>query len=122
MGIIRRVREGIQDLADVFKWPILLGLFFAEALATLVSVGVILQFTYVSRYSLIIGYIGGALVWCLFNSPLLYYVWRRIKEEDSEAKIMSEGWEGSENIPKAVQNYQELLAKQRDKKRRHKTD
>jgi hypothetical protein len=95
-------------MIDVLKWPILLGLVTLEGLTVLIAIGIVLQ---LATYGFL-AWIAGAAGWLVPNSPIMYKTWRKIKEEDGKAKIMQEGWEGTEDMKKAVQEYRELLAEQ----------
>ena len=111
--MVSKIREFFRDLASVLKYPVLIGLFFLEGLTVLLACGAALVAV---QHGVVIGWLSAATTWALINSPIIYKVWRKIKEEDSKAKIMQEGWEGTEDTTKAVQEYEDLLKKQRHKK------
>ena len=111
--MLLKIKEVLRDIASVLKYPVLLGLFALEAFTVLLAFGVALV---TLQHGIFTSWLSAAASWALMNSPIIYKVWRKIREEDSKAKIMQEGWEGNEDTTKAVREYQDLLKKQRHKK------
>jgi hypothetical protein len=54
-------------------------------------------------------YLGIWPYWILMESPIIYYVWRRIQHEDSMDRVMSEQWESIKTTAELIDDYQKLL-------------
>ncbi|HVP16130.1 MAG TPA: hypothetical protein VMT42_02050 [candidate division Zixibacteria bacterium] len=99
----------IRDLEAILHYPVILAMLGFDAVVVLPG-AVILG-------TVVLGGLTGVIVAVVLSQlPVEILVILKIREEDSKAKIMQEGWEGTENTAKAVQEYQELLAKQKQKK------
>ena len=117
LRIKEAVREAFRDIVSVLKYPVLIGLFFLEGFTVFLAMA--LAFI-TPQYGVLVRWLFAAGSWGLMNSPIIYKVWRKVREEDSKAKAMQipkEGWEGTEDTAKAVKEYQDLLSRQR---KRHK--
>lgn len=102
-GACLRIVRSVQDIYDVLKWPVILGLLYLNSM-TLLIVMVLAYYTIPLPLSL-----GVWPYWLLMESPIIYYVWRRIQHEDSMARVMSENWEGTKSTDELVDEYQKLL-------------
>jgi hypothetical protein len=105
-NIVERLKVLASEMAADLKWPIIIGLFGVDALY-----GVLATF-YVG---FLFGIIGAVLFFLVIQSWLIYYVAKKIREENSEAKVMSEGWEGRSDTGKVVEEYLDLI--EEDKKK-----
>lgn len=98
------LREFCSDVVNVLRFPVIMGLFAADCvcgfLATL-YVGVLF------------GVVVGVAFFLLINSWFIYFVGKKIREENNEAKIMKEGWEGRDDTGKVVEEYLKLLEKEK---------
>jgi len=111
VNVISRLREFRNDLVIALKYPFLFALVSLEGLTVLGAV--VIAMTTTASHGLIEGYMTGIGIWCGLNSPMIYKIWRKIKEEDDELhrKVMSEAWEGKKSTSELVDEYEELLEK-----------
>lgn len=103
------------ELSLILKWPFLIGLLSFEGFTVLIALwGIFWANT--QAFSFGIPYLVGFGVWASLNSPILYLAWRKIKEEDSKAKIMTEAWESRKDTKTLVKEYQDLCEKKKKRK------
>lgn len=94
------LKESYSDLVGVLRLPLMMGLFALDCVCgVLVSLYVGIQF----------GAVLGVLCFLLIQSWFIYLIVERIREEDKTSKIMKEGWEGSEDTKKIVEEYLKLI-------------
>lgn len=57
--------------------------------------------------------VGGAVLFtCLSQIPMFYLVWKMIKREDDQTRVMTEAWEIKKETKEAVADYLKLLREQ----------
>jgi hypothetical protein len=98
-----KATEAFNDIKTILHYPVLLVLFGFDAVVVLPS-AVILG-------SRIGGPLGAVAAVVVSQLPVEIFVYRKIKEEDSKAKLMTEAWETTKNTQQLVEEYEELLKK-----------
>jgi uncharacterized membrane protein len=102
--IVEALREFYSALVAVLRWPIILALVGIDCLyGVLATVYVGAQF----------GLVSGVAFFLLIQSWLIYLVSKKIREENKEAKILKEGWEGRTDTDKVIKEYLDLLEEEK---------
>ena len=85
-------------------YPMLIALFCFDIIVVLPSAFIL--------GGLVIGGLLGAIAAVVVSQlPVEILVYRKIKEEDSKAKLMTEAWETRKTTHQLVEEYEELLKK-----------
>jgi hypothetical protein len=101
------IRSGYRELVGILEIPLMMGLFVADVVVVL-PLG--LFFAFFTQDLLF-----GILYVAVTQSPIIYWVLKRIWHESHYASIPKEGWEGPslDNLPEAIEIYKKFLSKQK---------
>ena len=93
-----------RDVEAILHYPVILAMFGFDAVVVLPS-AIIVGTT-------VIGGLTGVIAAVVVSQlPVEILVYRKIKDEDSKAKLMSEAWESRKTTSQLVEEYEELLKK-----------
>lgn len=107
--VVLALKRALEELFIVLKWPLVIAGFFLETVCILVAMGLGM-----SEPLPLISVTGSFIIYlAVFQSPIIYYVWRQIQHEDSMAKVMTEAFEtDGKPIEQKVDEYKAICERE----------
>jgi len=97
--------HSFKEILGDLKWTFVLGALMANMMGILGAIGL-----GISLPLPVLSMAGSFLMYLAFiESPIIYYIWRKIQHENDIARIMSEAWEGTKTTAELVDEYKKLL-------------
>jgi len=104
-SVASHILESWRDIQAILRYPLLIVAFTVDAvivLPTSIIVG-----------GLVYGLFGCIIFAAVSQIPIEILVYRKIKEEERVAKLMSEGWESKKTTEELMKEYKKLLEKKK---------
>jgi len=110
VGLAFLLSHSLREILGDLKWPFVLGALTANTFCIFGAIGL-----GISLPLPVLSVAGSFLVYLVIvESPIIYFVWRRIKHDDSISRIMSEAYEtDGRPIAEKVDEYKALIDKQK---------